>query len=95
MSPGRTLSQPHPSLAVTRREDPTALVGTRLRRIFLERGVDFFEAEKGARPSTARENEDRAEPEDEAPKDEGSVESSHHMTPEELQKMRMALLPQL
>ncbi|KAI0750794.1 subunit 17 of mediator complex-domain-containing protein [Daedaleopsis nitida] len=77
------------------REDPTALVGTRLRRIFLERGVDFFEAEKGALPSTTRDNEDRTEPEDDAPKDEPSVESSHHMTPEELQKMRMAILPQL
>lgn len=76
------------------REDPTASVGTKLRRIFLERGLDFFDAEKGTR-TTAREARGGAEQVDAAPKDEESAEPSHHMTPEELYKMRMSLLPQL
>ncbi|KAI0719565.1 subunit 17 of mediator complex-domain-containing protein [Cerioporus squamosus] len=76
------------------REDPTAAVATKLRRIFLERGLDFFDTEKGTRTS-AREHEGNVEQADALPKDGESSEPSHHMTPEELYKMRMSLLPQL
>lgn len=75
------------------REDPTEVVGTRLRRIFLERGLDFFDAEKGAHASSVR-GEEGIEQEDVQSKA-SSSEQSHHMTPEELHKMRMSLLPQL
>ncbi len=77
------------------REDPTAAVGTKLRRIFLERGLDFFDAEKGTRTSIARESQEDAEQADASPKDGESSEPSHHMTPEELFKMRLLLMPQL
>ncbi|TFK89819.1 hypothetical protein K466DRAFT_597460 [Polyporus arcularius HHB13444] len=77
------------------REDPTAAVGTKLRRIFLERGLDFFDAEKGTRTSIARESQEDAEQADASPKDGESSEPSHHMTPEELIKMRLLLMPQL
>ncbi|RPD67175.1 hypothetical protein L226DRAFT_499129 [Lentinus tigrinus ALCF2SS1-7] len=77
------------------REDPTALVGTKLRRIFLERGIDFFDAEKGIHTSAAPQPQGDAERADAASTDGEAAEPSHHMTPEELYKMRMTLLPQL
>lgn len=66
-------------------------MSTNLRRVFLERGLDFFEAEKGA----SRESQDAAEQDEVAPNAEGTPEQPHHMTPEELFKMRVALIPQL
>ena len=80
---------------VARREDPTAAVGTKLRRIFLERGLDYFEAEKGVRPPASRESEEAAEQPDADRGDEASPERPHHMTPEELFKMRGEVVHQL
>ncbi|KAI0335458.1 hypothetical protein GY45DRAFT_799896 [Cubamyces sp. BRFM 1775] len=77
------------------REDPTSVVGTKLRRIFAERGHDFFEAYKGSRSLPAPQAPDATEPDENAADSEKSNESSHTMTPEELYKMRMSLLPQL
>ena len=80
-----------PLIGVVSREDQTATVGTRLRRIFLERGIDFFEAEKGTR-AIPRDSKDAAE-EDGAEQDEGKAgDLSHQMTPEELYKMRVELM---
>ena len=79
------------------REDPTAVVGTKLRRLFVERGIDFFDAEKSYKSSTTTDTRDDAEPADiSTPSGEPSPpETSHPMTPDELYKMRMSLLPQL
>lgn len=79
-----------PLIRVVSREDPTATVGTRLRRIFLERGIDFFEAEKSTR-AIPRDSKDAAEEDGE--QDEGKAgDLSHQMTPEELYKMRVELM---
>ena len=79
-----------------RREDPTAAVGTKLLRLFKERGIDFFESEKGVGSSANRETQEGPNAADTTTSQDGkSSESSHHMTPEELYKMRMTLLPQL
>ena len=72
------------------REDPTAAVGTKLRRIFLERGLDFFEAEKDSR-SAIHDTQDEEKDGDHASGEGHTADSSHHMTPEELYKMRMEL----
>ena len=80
---------------MVRREDPTAAVSTKLRRIFLERGLDYFEAEKGAQPSASRESQEAVEPSDSPRGNEDPPEQTHHMTPEELYKMRMESLPHL
>ena len=42
------------SLVQGRREDPIAAVGTKLRRVFLERGLDYFEAEKAAQAEAGK-----------------------------------------
>ncbi|KAI9001021.1 subunit 17 of mediator complex-domain-containing protein [Trametes punicea] len=77
------------------REDPTAAVGTKLRRIFLERGLDLFETTKGSRTYPALQTQDAAGLADHAAERGKHAESSHTMSPEELYKMRMSLLPQL
>ena len=61
-----------------------------MRRIFLERGLDFFEAEKGARHNGG--DSQVSEKEEVAPGEEDVAEPSHHMTPEELHKMRMEVM---
>lgn len=81
-------------ICVVSREDPTAAVGTKLRRIFLERGLDFFEAEKDAR-SAVRDVQDDAKEGDTASGEGQATEPFHHMTPEELYKMRMELTSSL
>ncbi|OAX36195.1 hypothetical protein K503DRAFT_858151 [Rhizopogon vinicolor AM-OR11-026] len=78
-------------------QDPTKFLGENLRRIFIERGVDFFERQDALTatgdssiPQTLDTNDDK-------------VESDHReedvlkaiMTPEELLKMRMEIMPQL
>ena len=70
-------------------------MGTKLRRIFLERGLDFFEAERGAQPTASLEPQDAAEKTDTLSGGEHPSEQPHHMTPEELYKMRVALTSQL
>ncbi|PCH41031.1 hypothetical protein WOLCODRAFT_88978 [Wolfiporia cocos MD-104 SS10] len=76
------------------KEDPTAKVGENLRRIFLERGIDFFdrrkhEGHKVAEPTAAQEDEGKEKHKDDA---QGPKQP---MTAEELFKMRMEILPQL
>ncbi|EIW61969.1 uncharacterized protein TRAVEDRAFT_44798 [Trametes versicolor FP-101664 SS1] len=77
------------------REDPTATVGTKLRRIFVERGHDFFEVHKNSRTLPPLQSQDAAPHEEDDMEDDAPAETSHTMTPEELYKMRMNLLPQL
>jgi mediator of RNA polymerase II transcription subunit 17, fungi type len=72
-------------------------LGENLRRIFIERGVDFFE-----RQDTLRATGDLSIPQALDTKDD-KVESDQqeegvskaHMNPEELFKMRMEIMPQL
>ncbi|KAI0349426.1 hypothetical protein OH77DRAFT_1580604 [Trametes cingulata] len=77
------------------REDPTASIGTKLRRIFIERGVDFFERQNGSESIPGPQKQNAAPHDEAAPDREEHTEVSHTMTPEELYKMRMTLLPQL
>lgn len=70
-------------------EDPISKVGENLRRIFLERGVDFFERYSGGVEIP------KDEASDEKPKDEADDMQIQPMTPEELLKMRMDIMPQL
>jgi mediator of RNA polymerase II transcription subunit 17 len=72
-------------------------LGENLRRIFIERGVDFFERQDALRatgdlsiPQTLDTNDDKFEPDHR----EEDV-SKAIMTPEELLKMRMEIMPQL
>lgn len=66
-------------------------IGENLRRIFLERGHDFFDRTIDGvtvpEPLPSTEVEDSAKPE--------TSESTQAMSPEELLKMRMELIPQL
>ncbi|KAF9821151.1 hypothetical protein IEO21_00759 [Rhodonia placenta] len=73
------------------KEDPIANVGENLRKIFLERGVDFFDRKKEDRekPSEPLATAEQAEQHEE------ENEPNKPMTPEELFKMRMDILPQL
>ncbi|KAG2042791.1 subunit 17 of mediator complex-domain-containing protein [Suillus americanus] len=78
-------------------QDPIKLLGENLRRIFIERGVDFFERQDALRatgdlsiPQTLDTKDDKVEPDQQ---EEGV--SNAHMNPEELFKMRMEIMPQL
>ncbi|KAG2367329.1 subunit 17 of mediator complex-domain-containing protein [Suillus spraguei] len=78
-------------------QDPTKLLGENLRRIFIERGVDFFERQDALRatgdlsiPQALDTKGDKDEPDQQ---EEGV--SKAHMNPEELFKMRMEIMPQL
>ncbi|KDQ64550.1 hypothetical protein JAAARDRAFT_166933 [Jaapia argillacea MUCL 33604] len=80
------------------REDPAKTLGERLRRIFLERGVDFFDHD----PSRLSGGHGLTEEPQEAIEDTFEQEESPNETPsnqpmtsEELFKMRMELMPQL
>ncbi|KAJ7228621.1 subunit 17 of mediator complex-domain-containing protein [Mycena pura] len=72
--------------------DPQKSLGERLRRIFAERGHDFFERNNGQLASLSAVSDDQTIPTDDEPASEPSVGP---MTPEELLKMRAELLPQL
>ncbi|TFK55925.1 hypothetical protein OE88DRAFT_1716574 [Heliocybe sulcata] len=76
------------------REDPSQVLGDKLRRIFLERGLDFFDKHGVARHA---DNEDDTEnPEDaEVEQDAEETRRIQPMTAEELFRMRMQLMPQL
>ncbi|KAG1892399.1 subunit 17 of mediator complex-domain-containing protein [Suillus subluteus] len=78
-------------------QDPIKLLGENLRRIFIERGVDFFERQDALRatgdlsiPQALDTKDDKLEPDQQ---EEGV--SKAHMNPEELFKMRMEIMPQL
>lgn len=75
-------------------ESSTKVLGENLRRIFVERGVDFFDR-KGhqlANENLTLENEDTSDTE---PTEEEDSLVSQSMSVEELFKMRMEILPQL
>ncbi|KAJ6599015.1 subunit 17 of mediator complex-domain-containing protein [Mycena vulgaris] len=72
--------------------DPQKSLAERLRRVFAERGVDFFERNNGhiaalAAPDAEQDNA----PDTEAPPD----ATAGPMTPDDLYKMRVEVLPQL
>ena len=69
-----------------RREDPTSKLGEDLRRIFFERGHDFFDKNSlGA--NAQKESEEEKEPD--------TRDNVQPMTPDELLKMRIEIMPQL
>ncbi|EKM59963.1 uncharacterized protein PHACADRAFT_250784 [Phanerochaete carnosa HHB-10118-sp] len=70
-------------------EDPISKIGENLRRIFLERGVDFFERYHNGIEAA------KDEASEEKPKDEAGDVQIQPMTPEELFRMRMDIMPQL
>ncbi|TFK75858.1 hypothetical protein BDN72DRAFT_785935 [Pluteus cervinus] len=85
------------------KEDPTQTLAEKLRRIFVERGVDFFDQNPGEISRTTTFVSGTV-PADQA--DEGTLDSSpesdsedseknRYMTPEELHQMRAEILPQL
>ncbi|KAJ6536623.1 subunit 17 of mediator complex-domain-containing protein [Mycena sp. CBHHK59/15] len=72
--------------------DPGKALGERLRRVFAERGLDFFERNDGHINALSATTDDASEPAD----DEAQTEvAAGPMTPEDLYKMRMEVLPQL
>ncbi len=75
----------------TSRKDLSADIGERLRRIFVERGHDFFD--KRVDPKRDVYEPPSQDAEDVVPKE--AHEVVQPMTPEELFRMRMELMPQL
>lgn len=82
-----------------RQEIPSQVLGENLRRIFVERGIDFFDKNNGQLLEQGILRTDAVEdvvPDPDATATEGQEEpSSAIMTTEELFKMRMEILPQL
>jgi hypothetical protein len=81
---------------ILRKESSSARLDTNLRRIFLERGADFFDRKEGLQSSSTRLEIKQSQGIDDASV--ASIESentSKSMTVEELYAMRMELLPQL
>ena len=85
------------------REEPDAEIGERFRRIFIERGVDFFDldAESRYKSKDGKENgaDDDGTPEKDIDNAEEAVKKGdgepHPMSPEELFKMREELIQRL
>ena len=82
------------ALTFFRKEDTTAKVGENLRRIFVERGVDYFDRKKDA-PDTAAKSGAAMEEELAEDKEDDLDGPRRPMTTEELYKMRVELLPHL
>ena len=84
-------------LVVVSKQNSTSVLGEKLRRIFIERGFDFFEKRKGNsledRAWVSGESEKVTDTSDPAKSDENP--SMKTMTTEELFNMRMEILPQL
>jgi len=78
-------------LITFRRDDLTAKIGQNLRRIFLERGHDFFDQAT----SQPKADVDLASQQDNVAEDPEVAENTQPMTPQELFKMRVEILPQL
>ncbi|EPQ59420.1 hypothetical protein GLOTRDRAFT_70848 [Gloeophyllum trabeum ATCC 11539] len=76
------------------REDPSQALGEKLRRIFLERGVDFFDT-YGTAKHVEKDEKVREAEEAEVEHDVDDTHRAQPMTAEELYKMRMELMPQL
>ncbi|OBZ70158.1 Mediator of RNA polymerase II transcription subunit 17 [Grifola frondosa] len=74
------------------RDDPSLNVSEKLRRIFVERGLNFFEKQKEKHAK-----EDLPENTDDSSQERTSSQepATHMMSPEELLKMRMDIMPQL
>ncbi|KAI0638177.1 subunit 17 of mediator complex-domain-containing protein [Trametes polyzona] len=77
------------------RDDPIEAIGVKLRRVFQERGLDFFEKQKNSRTLPPPQSQNATIQEEDTAESDAQTETSHTMTPEELHKMRMNLLPQL
>lgn len=76
-------------------ESPGAKLGDNLRRIFVERGLDFFEQDAEERQANKEVKKEKEEKDNVKP-DEGADSSDvKPMSLEELDNMRMELLPQL
>lgn len=80
-----------------RKEDPSKVLSEKLRRIFSERGVDFFDKFQGDLVSEGAPTDAQASQDADAAATGDIAEDVHQhaMTPEELYKMRMEILPQL
>lgn len=80
------------------KENPTKQLGENLRRIFIERGVDFFERNGGhvlEDGTLNQESVSKDNAETEAADGDDDEATLKVMTSEELFKMRMEILPQL
>ena len=78
------------------KETSSARLDTNIRRIFLERGADFFERKEGLQSSSTHSEVKQSQTIDDAPDVPMESENkSKPMTVEELYVMRMELLPQL
>lgn len=73
-------------------QDPQKSLAERLRRVFAERGVDFFDRNNAQLPAPAAVQDDSETPPDDAPEPDAAPGP---MTPEDLYKMRVEVLPQL
>ncbi|KAH7914170.1 subunit 17 of mediator complex-domain-containing protein [Hygrophoropsis aurantiaca] len=76
-------------------KDPSKLSSDKLRRIFIERGVDFFDHPNGKSSLEDASLPPASESTESMPTDEIQESSRSTMTPEELFKMRMEIMPQL
>ena len=77
-----------------RDEPPGTQLGENLRRMFLERGLDFFNQDEEQRRVNEPPSEDGAEPQSrdtESP----DGQNAEAMSPEALANMRLEILPQL
>ncbi|KAJ7638863.1 subunit 17 of mediator complex-domain-containing protein [Roridomyces roridus] len=73
-------------------QDPQKSLAERLRRVFAERGVDFFDRDNGQLPTTQDTDDDDT---DQTPGEAETDAPPGPMTSEELYKMRVEVLPQL
>lgn len=79
------------------REEPDAKIGEQFRRIFIERGINFFDLDpafryKEGHADEAGDEDGEVEARDDTEKRD---EESHPMSPEELRKMREEIVPRL
>jgi mediator of RNA polymerase II transcription subunit 17 len=78
------------------KQSSTSALGENLRRIFIERGFDFFDKHKGVPLQDALASDQRVRAEDASePVKSKANPATKIMTTEELFDMRMEILPQL
>ncbi|KAG6917901.1 hypothetical protein DXG01_000510 [Tephrocybe rancida] len=78
-----------------KKENPTKTLGDNLRRIFIERGVDFFDWTKGHELVDTPIAEDADDASDTSETSENDILGGQAMNVEELMKMRAEIIPQL
>ncbi|KAG5732390.1 Mediator of RNA polymerase II transcription subunit 17 [Termitomyces sp. T112] len=78
-----------------KKENPTKALGDNLRRIFVERGVDFFDRTKGHEPEQSPLTHDVNTSDTATERPEQDSASTRTMNVEELLKMRAEIVPQL